>query len=124
MAFARFAPGDDGDARLLTAMSTTIEQRKEPRAFVKLPVRLNVAGDSQEHVGFVRDMSDHGIFFYSDLKPTLGSYIEFIMHLPQHTMDAANLSCRGTVVRVESHAPGAATGVAVHLDECNLVAGN
>lgn len=122
MASARFAPGED--ARLLTAMSTSTHPRKEPRVFVKMPVRLNLAGDTREHIGFVRDMSEHGIFFYSDLNPVLGSQIEFVMHLPQHTMQAAELSCRGIVVRVESHTPGAATGVAVRLDECNPVTGN
>lgn len=121
MASARFAPGDD--ARL-PAMSADIQPRKEHRVFVKMPVRLNLAGDAQEHVGFVRDMSEHGMFFYSDLNPVPGSRIEFVMQLPQHTMDAAELSCRGTVVRVESHAPGAATGVAVLLDECNVVPNN
>ncbi len=122
MASARLAPGDD--ARLLTAMSTTTEQRQEQRVFVKMPVRLNLSGDAREHVGFVRDMSEHGIFFYSDLNPVLGSQIEFVMHLPQHTMRPAELSCRGTVVRVESHAPGAATGVAVRLEQCNPVPAN
>ncbi len=119
MASAPFAPEDQ--ARLLTAMSANTQPRKEHRVFVKMPVRLNLAGDVREHVGFVRDMSEHGIFFYSDLTPTLGSQIEFVMHLPQDTMEAGELSCRGTVIRVESHAPGAATGVAVLLDECNLL---
>ncbi len=122
MASARFASGED--ARLLPAMSANTQQRKEPRVFVKMPVRLNLVGDAREHVGFVRDMSEHGIFFYSDLNPVPGSKIEFIMHLPQHSRQAAELSCRGIVVRVESHTPGAATGVAVRLDECNPVAGN
>jgi PilZ domain-containing protein len=97
------------------------EQRKEPRVFVKMPVRLCFAGEAQEHVGFVRDMSASGMFFYSDLKTETGSELEFIMHLPQHTMDAAQVSCRGVVVRVENHMPGAATGVALRLEQCRVL---
>jgi PilZ domain len=97
-------------------MATNSERRKERREFVKLPVRLNLAGEEQEHVGFVRDMSTHGMFFYSDLKPTLGSKIEFVMHLPKSGTLAEEIYCKATVVRVESHEPGTATGVALRID--------
>ena len=100
------------------------EQRKERRAFVKLPVRLQFAGEPGEHVGFVRDMSAHGMFFYSDVRPASGSQLEFIMRLPQHTMDAAQVSCKGVVVRVENHKPGAATGIALMIEECTVLSAN
>lgn len=101
--------------QLLMAMNS--ERRKERREFVKLPVRLNLAGEEHEHVGFVRDMSPHGMFFYSDLKPTLGSQIEFVMRLPKNGAQAEEIYCKATVVRVESHEPGAATGVAISIEE-------
>ena len=100
------------------------EQRKERRAFVKLPVRLRFTGETQEHVGFVRDMSAHGMFFYSDVRPASGSQLEFVMCLPQHTMDAAQVACKGIVVRVESHKPGAATGIALRIEECTVLSAN
>jgi len=120
MARAFFSPAPEN--QLLMAMNS--EQRKERRVFVKMPVRLNLAGDVHEHVGFVRDMSSHGMFFYSDLTPALGSQMEFVMHLPQHVFDTAVVSCKGTVVRVEGHVPGAATGIALLIDECNMTGCN
>ena len=116
MASTHYAPALEN--QLL--MATNSEQRRERRLFVKLPVRLSLAGDAQEHVGFVRDMSTHGMFFYSNLTPALGSQMEFVMHLPQHVFDTTAVSCKGTVVRVEGHVPGAATGIALLIDECNL----
>ena len=117
MASARIVPALE--TRLL--MATNSEQRKERRVFVKMPVLLSFTGEAQEHVGFVRDMSIHGMFFYSDLTPALGSQMEFVMHLPQHVSDSGLVSCKGTVVRVEGHVPGAATGVALLIDECNVI---
>ncbi len=116
MASVRFAPVLE--SQLLMAMNS--QERRERRVFVKLPVRLNVAGDLREHVGFVRDMSAHGMFFYSDLRPTLGSQMEFVMHLPERVLEAAVVSCRATVVRVEGHVAGAATGIALRIEECNV----
>jgi hypothetical protein len=91
-------------------------KRAAKRKFVRLPAwvifyRL----DKQKHVALVRDMSRQGIFFYSDVRPLLGQDIEFVMKFPKWT-NTAPIACKGTVVRVERAAPGAAIGIAASLN--------
>ena len=61
------------------------------------------------HVGLVRDVSRHGIFFFSDFKPPIGSQLDV-------ALAGTNRLCyQATVVRVEQVAPGAAPGIAARL---------
>jgi hypothetical protein len=70
----------------------------------------------QKHVALVRDASRQGIFFYSDIQPSEGDRIDFVLQFPKWT-NSGVIVCKGTVVRVEQAAtPGARIGVAVRLD--------
>ena len=61
------------------------------------------------HVGLVRDVSRHGIFFFSDFKPPIGSQLDVALG------GTSRLCYQATVVRVEQVAPGAAPGIAARL---------
>ena len=67
---------------------------------------------THEHVALVRDISDKGIFFYSDFLPTLGDQLDFVVEYLNGS-DRVRLHLKGTVARVERASPGSATGVAV-----------
>ena len=90
-------------------------RRAAERQFVCLPAWvIFYQFGQQKHVAMVRDISRQGIFFYSDLRPAPGDEIEFVIKFPKWTKTAP-VACKGTVVRVEHAAPGAAIGVAASL---------
>jgi hypothetical protein len=92
-------------------------RRSTTRKFLRLPAwmvfyRVNL----QKHVALVRDASRQGIFFYSDIQPSEGDRIDFVLRFPKWT-NSGVIVCKGTVVRVEQAAtPSAHIGVAVRLD--------
>jgi hypothetical protein len=65
-----------------------------------------------EHVALVRDISVHGVFFYSDFLPTLGDQLDFVVEYLSGS-SRVRLHLKGTVVRVEEAVPGCTPGVAV-----------
>jgi PilZ domain-containing protein len=77
-----------------------------------------------EHVALVRDISEKGVFFYSDFHPAVGDRLDFVVEYLTGS-DRVRLHLKGSVVRVEREAPGAAPGVAVcfcsQRDEVPLV---
>lgn len=89
-------------------------QRLEPRGLAVLPVV--VRAEEQENVGLLRDISQTGMFFYCSLTPSVGSHIE-VMIRPSLADPSLAVRCRCRVVRVEPSLPGAATGVAVAIQE-------
>jgi len=68
----------------------------------------------QRHVGLIRDISATGLFAYSDFTPEIGDGVRVV--LTERTEGGTKtISCSGVVVRVESKAAGAATGIAVQV---------
>jgi hypothetical protein len=102
-----------GDAIML---STQPDQRSEQRHFIPLAavIRLN-PDDSRTRVGLIRDVSEHGLFFYTDTRPAKGSTIGFAFTLSKPTLGPVMVSGTGEVVRVVEPAQGAAIGVAVRV---------
>ena len=83
-------------------------QRSSPRTLIVCPI--TISSNTVKAHGILRDMSEGGIFFYSNFKPSLGMNIEFSLQLKDK-----NITGRGEVVRVEQNAPGAAIGIAVKI---------
>lgn len=91
-------------------------RRKSLRSFAKLPGSIRIdSSPHHEHVAFVRDISPHGIFFYSDFKPTSGEPIAFLLQYRKGANVTA-LHISGCVVRVEQVSPSSAIGIAVEFD--------
>ena len=61
---------------------------------------------THEHVALVRDISDKGIFFYSDFLPTLGDQLDFVVEYLNGPAQA-RLHFKGAVVRVRKANQGA-----------------
>ena len=89
-------------------------QRLEARGLVVLPVV--VRAQAGESVGLLRDISQTGMFFYCSLNPSVGSEIEVTIR-PSPADPSVAVRCRCKVVRSEASLPGAATGVAVAIEE-------
>lgn len=90
--------------------------RLTSRSFVRLPVRITLASDlSTEHIGFVRDISPRGIFFYSDFSVAVGEALVFIVEYTNGEKKT-RLELSGKAIRVEQGASKEAIGIAVAFD--------
>jgi hypothetical protein len=95
---------------------TADEKRAVRRFALSLPVTLTEAsGGPVVKAAETRDVSSHGICFYTDKSIDTQSVIEFMVTLPTEvTMtEPINVRCRGTVVRVEGHDQGFAIAAAI-----------
>jgi hypothetical protein len=96
--------------------NTADEKRAVRRFALSLPVTLTEAsGEPVVKAAESRDVSSHGICFYTDKSIDKQSVIEFMVTLPTEvTMtEPINVRCRGTVVRVEGHEQGFAIAAAI-----------
>ena len=100
------------------------EQRMTERKSVCLSAQVScVTPECQDKIGLIRDMSASGIFFYSNFLPEIGSSVTLSFTIPPsdnnaHDEDTAGeVTCTGKVVRVVKFSAGAATGVAIRLEE-------
>jgi hypothetical protein len=90
------------------------EPERRARASVRMPAWIVSYRHSwKRQMIKVRDLSQGGIFFYSDFCPRQGDEVEFVLKFPKWT-NSGPITCKGKVVRVEESAP--AVGVAVSLN--------
>lgn len=94
------------------------EQRNGDRRLTTMPATIIANG--RRHIGLVRDLSESGLFVYSDFEPACGNLLQLTLKLKQVDGSNLNLECTGHVVRVEAAIIGAAVGIAVKLDEVSL----
>ncbi len=97
-------------------LNALADERDTSRSFLGAGMVLMLKdGDPRPHAGLMRDVSDTGMFFYSDISPACGSELHFEFKLSQGGTDSVWLACQGRVVRVEQPTPGAAVGVAISV---------
>jgi hypothetical protein len=84
---------------------------------VHLPVSitLEMSGAKTEQVGFVRDISSNGIFFYSSWRPSEGEEIDFVLNCRTRAGKRIGVRLRGRVCRIEQNVAGSACGIAVQF---------
>lgn len=97
------------------------DKRAIRRFALQLPVTLTTAGEPAS--AETRDVSSHGICFYSDAAMERESVIEFTVTLPTEvTMtEPISVRCRGKVVRVENAEPGGRFAIAAAIDSYEFV---
>lgn len=78
-----------------------------------------IEAEGRRFVGLVRDLSESGLFVYSNLEPQHGDCLFLTLKVTQEGL-ATELECSGQVVRVERAVRGRATGIAVKLDGLTL----
>ena len=98
------------------------DTRLQPRLVVKLPVRLKMPDTDQEIVCTTRDISNRGVFVYTDHPLPRDSRIQFIVNLKSSLVaeEGVQVLCSGTVVRVES-SDERCIGMAATIDSCRLL---
>ena len=84
-----------------------VEQRKETRYAVELPV------DMDETRGVTRDLCTSGVFFETDKSFTPGQTIEFSINFTNNSYPIL-LKCVGEIVRIENK--GQKIGVAASIN--------
>jgi hypothetical protein len=98
------------------AMARSAERRLARRPLLCLPAwAIFYRTGRDKRMVKVRNMTRHGMFFYSDLAFEPGQIIEFVLRFPRWT-NSGPIACRGVVTRVESSA--LSSGVALTLDRC------
>ncbi len=105
-----------------------VEQRAAERRPVCVSAMVSCTEPHcQDKIGLIRDMSDSGIFFYSNIAPEMGSDVILTFNIPSSDRQSftapagGGVVCRGTVVRLVKTAAGAATGVAIELEEREML---
>src|SRR5215472_954193 len=83
-------------------------QRSSPRSFIVCPISLTFEAGTAH--GILRDISENGMFVYSNYRPQLESTINFSLRLGEK-----HITGSGDVIRVEQSSPGAAIGIAVRF---------
>ncbi len=102
------------------------EQRAAVRKAVCLSATVSCAAPQcQDKIGLIRDVSASGIFFYSNLSPEMGSTVTLSFTIPPSDHSAQDdptgeITCTGKVIRVVQFSEGAATGIAIRLEEREL----
>ena len=94
--------------------------RSSQRTFMHAAAEVRCSAVPGVHAGVLRDISEGGVFFYSDFKPPVGTEVR-ITFIPAGLNRSPRIYCEGTVVRVEQVRVGAAPGIAVQLTNRNAV---
>jgi hypothetical protein len=83
-----------------------VEQRRNQRFQLELPVRIMRMGDGHmPQDARTRNISASGVLFTADAQVPLGGTIEYVVTLTNVRGVEVNLRCSGKVVRSEKPAP-------------------
>ncbi len=93
------------------------ERRTGRRVTARVPVSIKTQAGSVEATGFTRDLSNGGLFLYTDSRIAAGSELEMVLILPPELTQGAKqwVCCQASVVRVEDGKDGANLGVAATI---------
>lgn len=100
--------------------ASTPEKRTRPRSRIQLPIVL-CGSTTPETKGITRDVSQAGVFFYTESPMTLGQAVTFKILMPSPGQASMRALCNGTVVRVETEEGADTCGVAVDITSLKLM---
>jgi hypothetical protein len=93
--------------------------RKSERVAIQRPVTVKFNRDENfEFTGISRDLSDSGIFLYTESVIEEGAEVELTLTLPSFSAHPVPMLLRGRVVRVEKTP---AAGIAVEYEKVTVV---
>ena len=84
------------------------ESRRAKRYLVLASSTVTWAGST--HIAMIRDISQTGVFVYSNFEPSIGDQLDLVTGSGQ-----GSYQITGMVVRVEAHTMGAAVGFAIKI---------
>jgi len=98
------------------------EKRAVPRVPWQLPASVSFHGSSCAQVE-LKDISSHGLFFFTQVKVEENSKLEIVLMMPPELGGAGSqwVCCQATVVRVEEDKPQRKVGVAAVIDRCEAL---
>ena len=97
------------------------EERKVSRVHLTVPASVSCPELSCENrLAIMRDLSTSGAFFYAEIDALEGAMVTLQFVLSAFGKNI-RMICEGSIVRVERFPRGAATGIAVEFNRCNMV---
>jgi hypothetical protein len=99
------------------------ERRSGQRTPVRVPVSVKTTGGSIETTGVTRDLSDGGVFLYTDSQISEGSQLEMVLILPPEITRSEKqwVCCQASVVRVEEGQQEGSFGVAASIRSMDVL---
>jgi hypothetical protein len=99
------------------------ERRSGQRTPVRVPVSVKISGGSIETSGVTRDLSDGGVFLYTDSQISEGSQLEMVLILPPEITKSEKqwVCCQASVVRVEVGQQKGSFGVAASIRSMDVL---
>jgi hypothetical protein len=100
-----------GDQLVNVRPAMLIEQRKNRRFDLRLPVEIVFARTNQKFTGQTRNVSSSGVLFTSERRFEIGEPINYILLFPKarRSREQVSLRCSGKVIRNEGGSTFAAT---------------
>jgi hypothetical protein len=91
---------------MTNSSESTIDRREGQRYGINAPLSVNIG--KREILGFTRDLSNRGVYFYIDLADSrlIGGDFEFLVELPPEITlsTCCSIRCHGRVVRTDKTA--------------------
>lgn len=108
--------------RAIDIMRSMIDEaRKVSRVHMTVPASVSCPSiGCHNKLAIMRDLSTSGAFFYAEIDAHEGSKISVQFVLTAFGKNI-RMECDGVIVRVERFPRGAATGIAVEFDHCNML---
>jgi len=102
--------------RLLMSHSP-IERRSRKRIPIEVPVSIKSGSDTLGGSGYTRDLSQGGIFLYTNSQVAEGSELEIVLVLPAEITQGEKkwVCCQASIVRVEEDTGAGRRGVAADI---------
>jgi hypothetical protein len=91
------------------------ERRRSHRHLVTSSSTVRCA--DSDHIGFIRDISRHGLFVYSDFVPAIGEVIQVAIG-EDAKIPLRLLRFTGVVVRVDAPSIGTPIGIGLRISGC------
>jgi hypothetical protein len=103
-------------------MNSSPERRSNNRIVTQLPVRVRSAPAKVESTAETRDLSNNGIFLYTDSRLAAGADLELVLMLPPELTSGKKcwVCCHAQVVRVEE-GNGLRFGVAAEIKRMDVL---
>src|SRR5579863_6436352 len=93
------------------------ERRIRQRVPAEIPVAIHSKDGKVQTTGTSRDLSENGIFFYTETRLTPGSELEMVLVLPSEMTQGERrwVCCQASVVRVENGMEKGSFGLAASI---------
>jgi hypothetical protein len=103
-------------------MTSNLDRRSRARVVTALPVRVRGAAADADLSAQTRDVSENGIFLYTNSPMAQGSDVELVLILPPELTSGEKcwVCCHARVLRVEQ-GPGSGFGVAAEIQRMDVL---